>query len=115
MPDVNDDRAAVERALMDRFLARATREHEKPPCRLVQHAVSLALALGIVFVVLLGFDRFLTSVQKFMEIDIREPAPDPTEAMPAYVVPSAVNPPPADPDPRPSPPQAPDTAPATPR
>ena len=116
-----DDRAVVERALMDRFRAQANREPEPAPPRLLQHVVALALALALVFLVMFGFDRFLTSVQKFMEIEVVEPAPTTgapaaTEPMPAFVVPSDVSPPPpADPDPRPSQAPAPDSAPATPR
>jgi len=108
---------------MDRFRAQADRPPEERPRRFVQHAIALALALALVLTVLVGFDKFLTSMQKFMEIEIEERAPqaapaegaEPEQAMPAFVVPSEVSPPPpADPDPRPSPAQAPDSAPATP-
>ena len=108
---------------MDRFRARADRPPEEKPRRLLQHAIALGLALALVLAVLVGFDKFLTSMQKFMEIEIEERVPQAApaqgatteEPMPAFVVPSVVSPPPpADPDPRPSPPQAPDSAPATP-
>jgi hypothetical protein len=108
---------------MDRYRARADRPPEEKPRRLLQHAIALALALALVLTVLVGFDKFLTSMQKFMEIEIEERLPEATpapgaateQAMPAFVVPSEVSPPPpAGPDPRPNPPQAPDSAPATP-
>jgi hypothetical protein len=115
MPGAPDERAAVERALMDRARAHSARDHEKPPRRMLLRVIALALALSLVTVVLLGFDAFLTSVQKFMAIKIEDPAPQATDPMPAYVVPPEVSPPPtADQDPRPSPAQAPDTSPATP-
>jgi len=123
MSDAPDESAAVERALMDRFRDRANRVPEKPPRRLLQHAMALLLSVAIVLLVLTGFDRFLTSVQKFMEIEVEDeapavaaPAPAPTDPIPAFVVPAEVSPPPpADQDPRPSPPRAPDSAPASPR
>jgi hypothetical protein len=121
MSDAPDESAAVERALMDRFRDRANHVPEKPPRRLLQHAIALLLSVAIVLLVLTGFDRFLTSVQKFMEIGAREDAPAaaapaPTDPIPAFVVPAEVSPPPpADQDPRPSPPRAPDNAPASPR
>jgi hypothetical protein len=111
------ERAAVERALMDRVRVHAAREHEKPPRRLLQHALALAAALSLVAVILFGFDAFLTAMQKFMDTKIEEPASAPaaTEPMPAFVVEPEVSPrPPGDPGPRPSPAQAPGTSPATP-
>jgi hypothetical protein len=121
MSNPSDQRDAAERALMDRFRDRANQVPEKPPRRLLQHAMALLLSGVIVFLVLFGFDRFLTSVQKFMEIEIEDSAPAaaapaPTDPIPAFVVPAEVSPPPpADQDPRPSPPRAPDSAPASPR
>jgi hypothetical protein len=114
MTDVTEKRAAVERALMDRARAQASREHERPN-RLLQHSVALVAALALVAVVMLGFNAFLTAMQKFMEIKVEEPAPATTAPMPAFVVqPEVSPPPPADQGPRPSPAQAPDTSPANP-
>jgi hypothetical protein len=121
--DSTEHRATVERALMDRFRARADRPPDEKPRRLLQHAIALGLALALVLAVLIGFDKFLTSMQKFMEIEIEERVPQAApaqgataeEPMPAFVVPSEVSPPPpAGPDPRPNPPQAQESAPATP-
>jgi hypothetical protein len=72
---------------MARAHASATRPVEKAPRRLLQHSIALALALLLVVVVLVGFDKFLTSMQKFLELKIEEPPPAVTEPMPAYVVP----------------------------
>jgi hypothetical protein len=108
-------RAAVERALMDRAAVLASREPEKPP-RLLRNTVAIAATLAIGAVVLLGLDAFLTAMQKYMETKVVDPAPAPTDPMPAYAVQPEVSPPPqADPDPRPSPAPAPGTSPATPR
>ena len=116
MSQPNDDKATVERALMDRFRDRALREPEKPPRQRLQRLIALVLSLALVAVMLLGFDTFLTAVQKFMEIEVVDPAPPVTDPMPAFVVTPDVSPqPPADPDPRPSPAPAPETSPATPR
>ena len=111
-----DDKDAVERALMDQFRDRALREPEKPPRQPLQHLIALVLSLALVAVMLFGFDTFLTAVQKFMEIEVVDPAPAATDPMPAFVVTPDVSPqPPADPDPRPSPPPVPETSPAIPR
>ena len=111
-----DDKAAVERALMDQFRARASRAPDKAPRQPLQRLVALALSLALVAVMLFGFNSFLTAVQKFMETEVVDPAPAATDPMPAYVVEPDVSPQPqADPDPRPSPVPAQGTAPATPR
>jgi hypothetical protein len=107
-------RAAIERALMDRARAHALHVPERPP-RLLRNTVGFAVALLLVAVVLLGLDAFLTAMQKFMETKVVDPAPAPTAPMPAYAVPTDVSPPlPADQGPRPSPGPAPDTSQATP-
>jgi hypothetical protein len=102
-PDSSDDdegeghrlRSVLERTLMDRARRAAERDRQKGPRRWVQHAVSLVAALLIVTIIGLGFDAFLTSVQKVMrmldEQDARQqqeqPQPKPEDPMPAYVVP----------------------------
>jgi hypothetical protein len=104
-PDFNDDddgdgrplRSDVEKTLMDRARRAAERDREKGPRRYLQHAVALAVALVVVTIFALGFDAFLTAMQKILRAtdgsDARpqatQPAkaPDPTEPMPAYVVP----------------------------
>lgn len=89
-------RTLLERQLMDRALRAAERDRQKGPRRTVQHAIALAAALGLVLIVALGFDAFLTSMQKVMRIlDAEEQkqqqeqaAPKPDDPIPAYAVPS---------------------------
>ena len=110
-----DRRAAVQRLLMDRAMSQAGRELDRPRDWL-RHGLALLAALVLVGVVLMGFDAFLTAMQKFMETQAVDPAPAATEAQPiqAYAVEGDVSPPPpADQDRRPSPAPAPDSAPAT--
>jgi hypothetical protein len=109
-----EQRDAIERALMDRARAHASREIEQPR-RLLQYAISLVAALVIMGVALFALDAFLTAMQKFMETKVVDPAPDPTSPMPAFVVPAEISPPPpVDQDPRPSQPPARETSEATP-
>lgn len=104
-PDSGDDdyenrrrRSSIERTLMDRARRAAERDHQKGPRRLLQHSIALALAIGLVLVIALGFDAFLTSMQKVMRMLDEEEArqkqeqsqpqaPKPEDPMPAYVVP----------------------------
>ena len=114
-PSAEDRRAAVQRLLMDRAMSQAGRELERPRDWL-RHGLALLAALLLVGVVLMGFDAFLTAMQKFMEAQAVDPAPAATAAQPiqAYAVEGEVSPPPpADQGPRPSPAAAPGTAPAT--
>jgi hypothetical protein len=114
-PTTGDRRAAVQRLLMDRAMSQAGREFEQPRDWL-RHGLALLAALLLVGVVLMGFDAFLTAMQKFMEAQAVDPTPAATEAQPiqAYAVEGEVSPPPpADQGPRPSPAAAPESAPAT--
>jgi hypothetical protein len=104
-PDFNDDddgddrplRSDVEKTLMDRARRAAERDREKGPRRYLQHAVALAVALVVVTIFALGFDAFLTAMQKILRATdgsdagpqptLPAKAPDPAEPMPAYVVP----------------------------
>jgi hypothetical protein len=104
-PDFNEDderddgplRSEVERSLMDRARRAAERDRERGPRRYVQHAIALVAALCLVAAIAMGFDTFITAMQRIMRMtgdeDKRpvpaQPArpPDPTEPMPAYVVP----------------------------
>lgn len=81
-----DERDVLQRELMDRARAQAERDKEKPPRRMAPRVVAVVLALFVVTVVLLGFDAFLTSVQKVLEIQATEPVPDPSEPIAAYAV-----------------------------
>jgi F0F1-type ATP synthase assembly protein I len=108
-PDSGDDdydgeghrlRSQLQRTLMDRARREAERDRQKGPRRTLQHAIALAAALVLTLVIGLGFDAFLTSVQKVMRMldeqeaqqkqqqQQQEPVqPDPSEPIPAYVVP----------------------------
>lgn len=81
-----DERDVLQRALMDRARAQAERDMEKPPRRVAPRVIAVVLALFVVTVVMLGFDAFLTSVQKVLEIQATEPVPDPSEPIAAYAV-----------------------------
>jgi len=106
-PDSEDDdfdgegrrmRSALERTLMERARRAAEQDRRKAPRPWLQHALALVAALSLVLVIGLGFDAFLTSVQKVRRmLDAEEarqqreqreqPAPDPSDPIPAYVVP----------------------------
>jgi hypothetical protein len=114
LSDPDQQRAAIERALMDRARALAAHRPEKPS-RLLQHSVSLVAAILIVGVVLFGLNAFLAAMQRYMDTEVVEPVPAATDPMPAYAVqPDVSPPPPADQDPRPSQEPAQDTSPANP-
>ncbi|HEX9206922.1 MAG TPA: hypothetical protein VF851_01715 [Steroidobacteraceae bacterium] len=89
-------RTLLERQLMERARRAAERDHQKEPRRTLQHVIAMAAAVGLVLIIALGFDAFLTSMQKVMRmLDAEEErqkqeqaAPKPDEPMPAYVVPS---------------------------
>jgi ferric-dicitrate binding protein FerR (iron transport regulator) len=107
-PDSGDDdfdgeghrlRSKLERTLMDRARRAAERDRQKAPRRPLQHAIALAAAVVLTLVIGLGFDAFLTSVQKVLRMLDEQEAqqqeqqqqeqvePDPSDPMPAYVVP----------------------------
>lgn len=71
---------------MDRARAEAERDKVKPPGRVAPRVIAGVLALAVVLVVMLGFDAFLTSVQKVLEIQATEPVPDPSAPIPAFAV-----------------------------
>ena len=109
----HDRRESVQRMLMERARREAERVDDRPRDWL-RHGVALVAALALVGVVLMGFDAFLTAMQKFMETQVVDPAPTPAEPVQAYAVEGEVSPPPpAGPDPRPSPPAAAEPSPAT--
>lgn len=87
MTGAPDEPDVLQRVLMDRARAQAERDKVKAPRRVAPRVIAGVLALFVVLVVMLGFDAFLTSVQKVLEIQATEPAPDPSEPIPAYVVP----------------------------
>lgn len=90
MPERPEEHENLQRVLMDRARAHAERDKEPPQRHLFPLIAGALLALGLVLMVALGFDAFLESMQRVMEIGSEEevpaePAPD--SPMPAYVVP----------------------------
>jgi hypothetical protein len=77
----------VKRVLMDRALRHAERDGAPADRPLLPRLVAFLLALVVMGVVLLAFDRFLASVQRFLALPVVDPEPATTEPMPAYVVP----------------------------
>jgi hypothetical protein len=86
MTGTPDERDVLQRVLMDRARAQAERDKVKPPKRLAPGVIAAALAVLVVLVVMSGFDAFLTTVQKVLEIQATEPVPDPSEPIPAFAV-----------------------------
>jgi hypothetical protein len=98
-PDDRDLRNSVERTLMERARRAAERDRQKGPRRTLQHALALTAAVSLVLVLTLGFDAFLTSMQRVMRMldeeearqkqqQVEQQQPAPSEPMPAYVVPT---------------------------
>jgi len=93
--DQRESAPSLQRAFMDRARRAVERDQEKRPRRLGQHLVALVAAFGLTFVILYGFDAFLTSMQKVMrmmdEQDERQKQEEAErkkrEPIPAYVVP----------------------------
>jgi hypothetical protein len=83
----------VNRVLMDRARRHAERDGLPSDRPVLPRLVGLLLALVVMGVLLLAFDRFLASVQRFLALPIVDPEPSTstpapaTESMPAYVVP----------------------------
>lgn len=84
----------VKRVLMDRALRHAERDGSSVDRPLLPRLVGLLLALAVMLLVLLAFDRFLASMQRFLALPIVDPEPSATsapaivpESIPAYVVP----------------------------
>lgn len=87
MPDEPQQPIDVQRVLMDRARRMAERDQERIERPLAPRLVGLALALVVVLVVLFAFDRFLASMQRFLELPVTDPEPAVTEPLPAYAVP----------------------------
>jgi len=83
---------------MDRARRAVEYDNQERPRWVVQRLVALAAALVLVAIILLGFDAFLTSVQRVLRMieaeeqkqkqEQAQPAPKPEDPMPAYVVPA---------------------------
>lgn len=81
---------------MDRARRAVEYDHQEQPRWVLQRVVALGAALVLVLVIALGFDAFLTSVQRVLRMiaaeeqkqqQVEQPEPKPEDPMPAYVVP----------------------------
>ncbi len=85
----------VKRVLMDRARRHAERDGLPTDRPLLPRLVGFLLAVAAMMVLLLAFDRFLASVQRFLALPIVDPEPSASapatapvpESIPAYVVP----------------------------
>ena len=97
MTETPDSAPDVQRALMDRARRSAERDNEPTHRAVLPRLAAVVLALLVVLVVLFAFDRFLASMQRFLDLPVGDPEPSATEPavteppvtdpMPAYVVP----------------------------
>lgn len=85
MVDPADSRTALQRAMADRAREFAGDNPRYRPRRYWQHAITLVAAVLVVALVFFGFDTFLASMQKLLEIIGADPVP--TEPMPVFMVP----------------------------
>jgi hypothetical protein len=91
-PDVPEPGAEpLQRIYMDRARAEAERDLVKPPRRPLQSAIALVLSVAVVIVILMGFDKFLASVQRALHVmeeqdKVEAERQRNQEPMPAYAV-----------------------------
>jgi hypothetical protein len=91
MGDPADSRSEVQRAIAERAREFAPGQHGDRPLRYGEYAIAVVLALMVVGLVFFGFDAFLTTMQKLIEImAARTP---PAEPLPVFMVPEALPPP----------------------
>ena len=76
----------VQRVLMDRARRMAELDERPRERPLLPRLVGIGLALVVVVVVLFAFDRFLASMQRFLNLPVVDPEPSVTEPLPAYAV-----------------------------
>ena len=88
MSGSGDRPTELQRALMDRARVNMERDGEKHPRPVWPRIVGAVIALGIVLVLMTGFSKFLTSVQKVLELTVEE-EPVVSEPMPVYSVPES--------------------------
>lgn len=85
MGDPADSRTEVQRAIAERAREFAAGEHGHRPQRYWVYAIGFVLAALVVGTVFFGFDVFLGSMQKVIEIiSADETTPDP---VPVFIVP----------------------------
>ena len=77
----------VERVLMDRARRSAERDNEPARRAVLPRLAGVVLSLVVVVILLFAFDRFLASMQRFLDLPVGDPEPAATDPIPAYVVP----------------------------
>jgi hypothetical protein len=83
----------VKRVLMDRARRHAERDDLPLERPVLPRLLGFLLAVAVMAVLLLAFDRFLASMQRFLALPIVDPEPSTApqapapESVPAYVVP----------------------------
>jgi len=85
----------VQRVRLDRALRHAERDGLPSDRPVLPRLLGFLLALAVMGVLLLAFDRFLASMQRFLALPIVDPEPSTAtpapatlpESVPAYVVP----------------------------
>ncbi|HSQ70087.1 MAG TPA: hypothetical protein VLM41_08370 [Steroidobacteraceae bacterium] len=81
------ERRDRERAVMDVVRRQIERDAEPQPRRTWQHLAALGVALLVSGTLFLGFDLFLTAMQKFMAIEPAEQVAEPVGPVPVFAVP----------------------------
>ena len=89
MSGSRDQPTELQRALMDRARLNMERDGEKHPRPIWPRIVGAVIAVGIVLALMTGFSKFLTSVQKVLELTVEEEPAVTSEPMPVYSVPES--------------------------
>jgi hypothetical protein len=87
MNEQQGDRAERERAVMDVVRRQVERDVEPQPRRTLQRVAALGIALLVSGTLFLGFDLFLTAMQRFMDIEPPQQVAEPREPMQVFAVP----------------------------
>jgi len=83
----SEERARRERTAMDLVRDSVSRESESPPRWTLQKLLALGAALLLSASIFLGFDLFLTAMQRFMDIEVEEETASGSESIAVFVVP----------------------------
>ena len=87
MQQNSEERARRERTAMDLVRDSVSRESESPPTWTLQKLLALGAALLLSASIFLGFDLFLTAMQKFMDIEVEEETASGSEPIAVFAVP----------------------------
>jgi hypothetical protein len=91
----SEERARRERTAMNLVRDSVSRAPESEARWTLQKLLALGAALLLSAGIFLGFDLFLTAMQKFMDIEVEEEAVSGSEPMAVFAVPEAEGPAPA--------------------